>query len=371
MANESPVGPYKNLTCYFMSGTGNTFRAASWFAERAGESGAAARLRKIEEAEPKNEIDGAADHLVGIGFPTHGFTAPWHMIRFLARMPQGKGAPVFVFATRGGSKIGAAYLPGLSGTGLFLAALILAIKGYRVRGFFGVDMPSNWTALHPGYKSETVEAIKKRSKTKGLSLFGKIFAGRSHYFSANLAFEFVFGLALLPISTLYLIMGRFVLAKLFFADKDCTGCGVCAVNCPVGAIRMIGRKNPRPFWRYNCESCMRCMAYCPEKAVEAGHSFLIVLYFLTSIPFSVYFFLWASRKIPWIANLDTHFSREALDFLLTYPALFLSYYLLHLATRFRWTNRLLTYSTFTRLYRRYHEPQTRVGQLTRAKKPQE
>ncbi|MFH2129743.1 MAG: 4Fe-4S binding protein, partial [bacterium] len=72
--------------------------------------------------------------------------------------------------------------------------------------------------------------------------------------------------------------GRFFPARLFFVNRNCDGCGICAANCPVGAIRMQGKDDHQwPFWRYNCESCMKCAAFCPKNAIEAGHSWGVLL----------------------------------------------------------------------------------------------
>ena len=46
-------------------------------------------------------------------------------------------------------------------------------------------------------------------------------------------------------------------------DKKCTGCGLCADNCPAGAIDPA---NPAATDKDKCISCMRCVGLCPRHA---------------------------------------------------------------------------------------------------------
>ncbi len=47
------------------------------------------------------------------------------------------------------------------------------------------------------------------------------------------------------------------------AGKNCTCCGHCSRECPVGAINMA---NPSEIDTKKCISCMRCITICPQKA---------------------------------------------------------------------------------------------------------
>lgn len=47
------------------------------------------------------------------------------------------------------------------------------------------------------------------------------------------------------------------------ANRSCVKCGLCAENCPVGAIP---KNAPESLDKEKCISCMRCVAICPHNA---------------------------------------------------------------------------------------------------------
>ncbi len=351
---------YSDGTVYFMSGTGNSFRAATWLAEAARARGVEARLVQIAAGAAVRDEPGGAGRLVGLVFPTHGFTAPWPVLRLAWRLPPGQGAHAVVVPTRAGTKLGPVFLPGLEGTGGYLVALILKLKGYRVRGVTALDMPSNFMVAHPGFSEPSARAIVARAEPKCRAFAEAVLSGRRRF--AGIV-GLLLGLVLLPVSVAYALLGRFYLAKMMFASTRCTGCGLCARSCPHGAIRMVGRTRKRPYWTFACENCLRCLAWCPERAVESGHSLGVLLYFATTVPVGAWALNWLAPRL----GLPAAANSLAVRLLLQYPyillALFLSYLVFTFLSRIPLVNRLFTWTTLVHYFRRYHEPDTTLDAL--------
>ncbi|MCP5108213.1 MAG: (4Fe-4S)-binding protein, partial [bacterium] len=306
---------YRNTTIYFMSGTGNSYRVSEWMGETAAQKGSQSQVVSAMHNRKTKNIKHGKDNLLGIVFPAHGFTMPWHILKFVWRLPRGKSTHAFCAATRGSLKFGRVFVPGLSGSGTFIIALLLFLKGYNVRGVLSVNMPSNWFSLHPIQRAKSQGAVIARANPKVTGFIEKIFSKEKVWFTLNNLYEIIGGILLSLISIGYLFFGRFFLAKLFFANSNCNACGVCAGNCSFGAIRMWGKKSPKPFWKYSCESCMRCAALCPKNAIEAGQSWGVILYFITAIPVSFYIFSTLVLYIPGIENLNGSRLWSVLDML--------------------------------------------------------
>lgn len=59
-------------------------------------------------------------------------------------------------------------------------------------------------------------------------------------------------------------MNADIKGKVSFDPAWCKGCGICAAFCPVGAIRIHGKK---PVAADGCIACRRCVYLCPDMAV--------------------------------------------------------------------------------------------------------
>jgi len=327
------------------------------------DEGISAVLRPVEMAHLAEEVDAGEENLLGLVMPTHGFTAPWSMLRFALRLPRRGGTHAMVVATRAGLKIGPVYTPGIEGTGTAIVALILALKGYRIRGAVGVDMPSNWLAVHPGLSPQAVAGIVGRAEGRVADLMDHILSGGRRFRGWM---PLLIGLYFFQISLGYLLVGRLFLAKMFYASERCTGCELCAVYCPNGGIKLVGSgEHRRPYWTFRCESCMRCMAYCPTRAVEANYLLGVGVYVLAAAIPTATILSWLTAWIPGLAWLSG-IPGFALETVYAVGILGLAYPLFHLLLGIGWVNRLLTLVTPTHYYRRYHVPEAALGDLRRS-----
>lgn len=351
---------YRETALYFYTGTGNSRRVAVWMADAAGEAGSEVILSPIESARPPEEIGDGKEALLGLAMPTHGFTLPWAMLRFALGLPRRDNTHALVVATRAGLKIGPLFTPGFEGTATLVVALILAVKGYHIRGTAGIDMPSNWIALHPSLPPQAVRSIIDRAQGRTAQFINSVLSGRRRL--SNWLFSLL-GLLVLPVSLAYLFIGRLFLAKLFFASDRCTGCGLCAQNCPNHAIEMRDRTGEaRPYWTFRCESCMRCMAYCPVKAVEASHLLAIGIYLLARFAPMAAALVWLATRLPLLSRLS-HVPRWVVTWTSALAALAIAYPLFHRLLHVKPLNWLFTHATLTHVYRRYHEPTTTLRDL--------
>ncbi len=354
---------YKEVSIYYITGTGNSYRAASWMGETVKKNSASAHIMHISEYRSKEQVKDSDKYMVGLVFPTHGFTAPWAIIRFACGLPRRKNTHAFVVPTRGATKIGRFCLPGGECSAAYLIAFILLLKGYSLRGIMGLDMPLNWMTLFPGMHPEKVEVILARGKERTAQFMDSILSGERRLFSIDSIIQLFFGLLILPISFAYLIMGRFFIAKLFFANDRCNGCGQCVENCPNDSLRMWGKNKPRPYWKLTCHSCMRCMGYCPQEAIEGSQSLAVIIAYVISIPTIAYFMNWLSNSWSPFRNIDNGATQWILEYFYALLAIILTYFIFSLLIRIPLFNKFFTYTTLTHLYRRYHEPGTKLKDI--------
>ena len=326
-----------------MTGTGNSYLVAKWFLA----AFADARTTLYQISEHRQDITtGEADLLV-FSYPTHGFTAPWLVIKHVFRLPRGNGTHVVLLPTRAGTRLLKISLPGMEGTAGYLIALLLWLRSYKIRGVSAVDMPSNWTAVHWGLHPENVQAITGQAANTVKRIAAKIAAGQSYY---NGFIPLFIGIGLARISLMYLILAQLVLAKLFFASNLCNGCGLCRNICPKQSLALAGSK---PRWSYACDSCMACMNYCPQQAIQVSPLTVLLLSYVLSLPAAA----WLSDKLGYLLMTDLPaIISFAVQYMYTLASVAAVCWLLHLVLRLKPVAAVLAALSHTKYFRRYRAP---------------
>lgn len=322
----------KNIVIFYFSGTGNAKRIALWIYESAISRDLNCRILNIAKCSDSTAKEIAPDELIIFISPIHGFNYPKITIDFIRHFPTGNNK-VILMNTRAGMKIGKWVTPGLTGIAFFLTSFILKRKGYKIVGQIPYDMPSNWISLHPALNDRAVKYIHAANYKRVQKHFHQFIAGKTLFISHR---DIVQDILISPVSLLYYFIGRFIIAKTFYASGNCDNCGLCIKQCPVSAITEI---NNRPFWTVHCESCMRCMNYCPRKAIETSHGLLAITIILYSIIIGlVYIFL---------PNLQQPLIKFILGNLVFFSTLVLLYKLQHLLLKIDFLAKIIAYTSLT------------------------
>ena len=340
------------MRLYFFTGTGNSYWAAKYIASLAADESIDSKVIAIDKLPASQVPPGSSGSLTGFVFPTHGFSLPWYMLKFFLRYPRGKGR-VFLVNNRAGMKMGKLFTPGISGIAVHLPLIILLLKGYSVAGTMPLDTPSNWISVHPGLKLKVIDSIFRRREKDLRRLWEGISSGK-RFFPLKYILAIPLDIALVPVSVMYMLFGRLILARSYFSDENCDGCTICAERCPVGAISM---KKGKPYWSYRCESCMRCSNICPKKSVNSSVPIMIMVSWVI-IKISSYtgplrpFWLWLdgmTGRADWIVNYFVLW-------IFTLVLCFLIYNIIFLLARLPGISLLISRTTPSHWWRHYMAP---------------
>ncbi|MBL4933223.1 EFR1 family ferrodoxin [Clostridium paridis] len=232
-----------STTIYYFSGTGNSLKVSKAVKEGLGD----ANLIQITKDNLSITKDISSDK-IGFVFPIYFTGVPLMVKKFVENLEVNKSAYIFAIATFGGT------------TTIALNQIedILNKKGASLSAGFTVRMPGNYQVMYDAYSKEVqeerfkvadeqiiniVDSIKKNEQTKVKVNGVKIAFGRLAYktFKPN------------------------NMDKNFWVTEKCNGCSTCSKVCPANNIKMVEGK---PEWQHNCEVCLACMQWCPQKSIQ-------------------------------------------------------------------------------------------------------
>lgn len=236
---------------YYFSGTGNTKWAALKFKEALFKYNYQIELRSIEKIEGLNTKD--VDFII-IGTPVHSEFPPKMVIDFLKDLPEGNNIKTLVYSTQGANSAAAAEF----------IKRILKSKNYNVMVQASIRLANNYY-FGAGIE-RTPEEIKKFAEKaeEKIEILAEKFARDNYYKDKVYNLRLIIGR--LIHNSFYKVLPKLSL-NLTSAD-NCTKCGLCVRNCPVGNITL---EEGHAVFHKKCIMCVRCVHLCPENSVRYKH----------------------------------------------------------------------------------------------------
>jgi ferredoxin len=240
-----------SIQIYYLSGTGNSLHVARELEKRLPETVLVPIISVLRD----DRIVTTAE-TVGLVFPIHNLTTPIPVERFLQRVDMRPAKYVFAVATR------------LCSDKVFLNIdKILEKQGKSLDAYFSVEMPCTYIPLFT-LPSQGAIAKMEAELQKRLDEIQTIVASKQVNREKDDLLVFLLGHILYPMITAFMFKVRFPdMARSFYADSRCTGCGLCEKVCLSERIRM---KNDKPEWieSIDCVYCFACLHYCPVEAIQ-------------------------------------------------------------------------------------------------------
>lgn len=192
---------------------------------------------------------------LGIISPTYSWGLPVIVTEFLQRLNLTyKPRYIFFIATYGTT-------PGQTGR---FTDNILASKGLSLSAKFSVKMPDTWTPIFDLSNKEKVKHLNDNAKLEIDYIIEQIKIFSTGDFMKN---KLPYLIAKIGHTIKYNAMRK---TKHFSVDNTCIGCGLCAQNCPISAIKL---KNHKPEWiKEQCVMCLSCLHHCPKFAIAYGNN---------------------------------------------------------------------------------------------------
>jgi Pyruvate/2-oxoacid:ferredoxin oxidoreductase delta subunit/flavodoxin len=220
----------KVVDFYYFSGTGNTLLIVKKMRDVFEKHGIQVNLHRIERSD-SNDID--PEHTIGLGFPVAELSTYRLVWDFVKAFPEAHGTPIFMVDTLGG------------------------ISG-------GIVGPMREIVKKKGYFPVGAKEVERGLQKAGEYALD-IIEGRSKWGRVPILSDIVFCISRAGLRLTKSDLNQKLL-NLKINKEKCSKCGICIKLCPVGNITMT--EDGYPERGSDCEYCLRCVSFCPKKAIS-------------------------------------------------------------------------------------------------------
>lgn len=210
----------------------------------------------LYEIDPTNNerLDLSSYDYIGLGYPIHGYCAPYAFLRFIRHQKFPRAAKVFIYKNSGETE-----KANDASSKYILKHLFF--QGVKVRNEYHFIMPYN---IHFRFEDRLIKEM--------LIMDDKLLDILVYEVSNGIANRKCYGLwprlVSAVVSRPQYIAGD-VNSFLYKVDMDkCADCGMCIRNCPTHNIYKDDKGVIR--FHHHCLMCMRCSFLCPKDAFHIG-----------------------------------------------------------------------------------------------------
>ncbi|MGI6701875.1 MAG: EFR1 family ferrodoxin [Christensenellales bacterium] len=237
---------YNTAGVIYFSGTGSTEYAAKILTDTLIDKGVDTYIKSISDGGKIAPVD-----VMVLMYPVHAGDASALVYKFIKKLdsvPVPLTDLVILSVSAGGEAI--------SNTSCRSKVIRkLLKKGYKTVYEDMLIMPNNFVTPYP---DELNALLIKALSVKLENVTKDLISGKSLKKTPRLI-DSVLRTLLEPFKLFANVSG-----KTLKADSKCTGCALCAENCPADNIIM---KDNAPVFGWRCALCMKCVYNCPEQAI--------------------------------------------------------------------------------------------------------
>lgn len=243
----------KKACVFVFSGTGMTRYVVDKIVQGLGHLAWRWIVAPLETAQVEQVPLGTYD-LLGIAYPVHAFNAPQIVINFAKQLQAAASSSVFLISTAGENNP-----VNYSSSHLLIKTLRKRTTAFFMTSSF-ICLPTspfnttNQRQRHTCHRNRRGPANSAHNIASGVfdQQTGNTFSRFMHLVGRAEWFGSVF------------------IGKLFYADRNCSHCGLCAKNCPNHNIT----SGANLHFKWNCGLCMRCLYLCPRHAIRCTAFYL-------------------------------------------------------------------------------------------------
>lgn len=242
-----------NCLLLYFTGTFNTRHLTGKLAERLEAIGWEVTEYEIDPTNTER-LDLSRYDVIGLGYPIHGYCAPWAFLKFVRKQKFPKTARIFIYKNSGETE------KANDASSKYIDRK-LRRDGVRADNEYHFLMPYN---IHFRFDEKLVREMFTMDEKLLDILVYEVSNGIHNRKPYGLWARLVSAVVSRP-----QYIGGDVNSFFYRTDMDkCLKCGLCIKRCPTRNIYMD--KDGVIKFHHHCLMCMRCSLYCPADAIHIG-----------------------------------------------------------------------------------------------------